>query len=169
MCSTVNRSADCNLKPIARAFSDVAMTVRNAVSVMDARPLSNSSGTVLDPVLALRRRVRVAPGETVRLDVWTLVAPDRAQALALVDSLRTDGSVRTHADRCARVCRQLPARPRDRRGVGPPIPVRCRSSTVLGCIAARGARGSCPQSSGARRALGYGPVRRHAPSCWSGS
>ena len=36
-------------------------TLRNAVSILDARPLSNTVGTVLDPVLALRRRVRIPP------------------------------------------------------------------------------------------------------------
>ena len=42
--------------------------LRNAVSIVDARPLSGSVGTVLDPVLALRRRVRIAPGKTARVD-----------------------------------------------------------------------------------------------------
>jgi cyclic beta-1,2-glucan glucanotransferase len=59
--------------------------VRNAVSVRDARPLSNTSGTVLDPVLALRRRVRVAPGQTVRVAFWTLLAETHAQALSLAE------------------------------------------------------------------------------------
>jgi cyclic beta-1,2-glucan synthetase len=59
--------------------------VRNAVSILDARPLSNTVGTVLDPVLALRRRVRIEPGRTVHVTFWTGVAAGRAQALALVD------------------------------------------------------------------------------------
>ena len=62
--------------------------LRNAVSIMDARPLSNTVGTVLDPVLALRRRVRIAPGETMRTAFWTGVGASRAQALALVDKHR---------------------------------------------------------------------------------
>src|SRR5271154_5230149 len=45
--------------------------VRNAVSIMDARPLSNTVGTVLDPVLALRRRVRIEPGQTAQISFWT--------------------------------------------------------------------------------------------------
>ena len=45
--------------------------IRNAVSIVDAHPLSNTTGTVLDPVLALRRRVRIAPGETARIAFWT--------------------------------------------------------------------------------------------------
>jgi cyclic beta-1,2-glucan synthetase len=62
--------------------------LRNAVSIVDARPLSNTSGTVLDPVLALRRRVRVAPGETARVAFWIVVASSRAQALSLADKHR---------------------------------------------------------------------------------
>ncbi|MEO7206517.1 MAG: hypothetical protein ABI145_06970 [Steroidobacteraceae bacterium] len=61
--------------------------VRNAASIMDARPLSNSVGTVLDPVLSLRRRVRIDPGETVHAAFWTGVGTSRAQALSLTDKL----------------------------------------------------------------------------------
>jgi cyclic beta-1,2-glucan synthetase len=62
--------------------------LRNAVSIMDARPLSNTAGTVLDPVLALRRRVRIAPGETARVAFWTGVSASREQAVALIDKHR---------------------------------------------------------------------------------
>jgi cyclic beta-1,2-glucan synthetase len=57
--------------------------LRNAVSVVDARPLSNTVGTVLDPVLSLRRRVRIEPGQTVRVSFWTGVAASRDAALTL--------------------------------------------------------------------------------------
>ena len=66
--------------------------VRNAVSVMDARPLSNSVGTVLDPVLALRRRVRIDPGETIHAAFWTGIGANRAQALSLVDKLGSEAA-----------------------------------------------------------------------------
>jgi cyclic beta-1,2-glucan synthetase len=62
--------------------------LRNAVSIVDARPLSNTTGTVLDPVLSLRRRVRIVPGETARVAFWTFIAPSRAQALSLTDKHR---------------------------------------------------------------------------------
>jgi cyclic beta-1,2-glucan synthetase len=62
--------------------------LRNAVSIVDARPLSNTVGTVLDPVLSLRRRVRIEPGETVRVAFWTGISADREQAIALVDKHR---------------------------------------------------------------------------------
>lgn len=49
------------------------------------RPLSGTTGTVLDPIFALRRRVRIAPGATARIDFWTMVASSREAALDLVD------------------------------------------------------------------------------------
>jgi cyclic beta-1,2-glucan synthetase len=64
--------------------------VRSAASIMDARPLSNTVGTVLDPVMALRRRVRIDPGETVHVAFWTGVGATRAQALSLVDKLGSE-------------------------------------------------------------------------------
>ena len=58
---------------------------RAPIAVMDGRPLSNTVGTVLDPVFAIRRRVRVQPGATVRIAFWTVVASSRADVLDLVD------------------------------------------------------------------------------------
>lgn len=59
--------------------------IHAAISIMDGRPLSNTVGTVLDPVLALRKRVRIQPGATVRLSFWTSVADSRAAVLDLFD------------------------------------------------------------------------------------
>src|SRR6202042_975763 len=59
--------------------------VRNPVAIMDGRRLSNTVGTVLDPVFALRYRVRIAAGATARIAFWTLAAPSRAAVLDLVD------------------------------------------------------------------------------------
>ena len=56
--------------------------------MIDGRPLSNTVGTVLDPIFALRRRVRVAPGATVRIAFWTMVAASREAVLDLVDKHR---------------------------------------------------------------------------------
>ena len=43
---------------------------------------------MLDPVFALRRRVRVAPGAIVRIAFWTMVAPTREAVLDLADKHR---------------------------------------------------------------------------------
>ena len=58
---------------------------RAPIAVMDGRPLSNTVGTVLDPVFAIRHRVRVQPGATVRIAFWTVVASSRADVLDLID------------------------------------------------------------------------------------
>ena len=62
--------------------------VRTPISVMDGRPLSNTVGTVLDPVFVLRRRLRIAPGATARIAFWTLVAASREAVLDLADKHR---------------------------------------------------------------------------------
>ena len=58
------------------------------IAVMDPRPLTNSVGAVLDPIFALRRRVRVAAGATVRVAFWTMAAGTRAALLDCVDKHR---------------------------------------------------------------------------------
>jgi cyclic beta-1,2-glucan synthetase len=63
-------------------------TVRKPIAIMDGRPLSNTVGTVLDPVFALRRRMRVPPGRTVHVAFWTVVASSRSDVLDLVDKHR---------------------------------------------------------------------------------
>jgi cyclic beta-1,2-glucan synthetase len=62
--------------------------IRTPMSVIDGRPLSNTAGSVLDPIFSLRRRIRLASGERVRLIFSTLVASSRAAAVALVDKYR---------------------------------------------------------------------------------
>ncbi|HEU4992707.1 MAG TPA: hypothetical protein VFT52_09480, partial [Luteimonas sp.] len=59
--------------------------VGNAVAALDGRPLSNTVGTVLDPVFALRRRVRVPPGGFARVAFWTVVASSREALLDAID------------------------------------------------------------------------------------
>jgi cyclic beta-1,2-glucan synthetase len=59
--------------------------LRDAVSIMDARPLSNTAGVVLDPVFCLRRRVRIAPGKSASVAFWTVLATSRAHAISLAD------------------------------------------------------------------------------------
>jgi len=86
-------------------FVGRGVELRNAVSIVDARPLSNTVGTVLDPVLALRHRVKIAPGETARIAFWLGAAPSRAEVLALVGKYRHTAAfervkalARTHAE-----------------------------------------------------------------------
>ena len=59
-------------------------TAENPVA-LDGRALSGTTGAVLDPILSLRRRVRIAPGGKVRLAFATGIATDRAAAIALAE------------------------------------------------------------------------------------
>jgi cyclic beta-1,2-glucan synthetase len=52
-------------------------------------PLSGTTGAVLDPIFALRARVRLRPGQSAAVAFTTLVAPNRARAFELAD--RYDG------------------------------------------------------------------------------
>ena len=59
----------------------------NPVAI-EGRALSGTTGAVLDPVAALRERVRLAPGAFVRVTFATGIATDRTTALALVRKYR---------------------------------------------------------------------------------
>ncbi len=62
--------------------------IRNAGSIEDGRPLSNTAGPVLDPIFSLRRRVRLPAGATARVHFATLAAETRDRALELADKYR---------------------------------------------------------------------------------
>ncbi len=57
----------------------------NPLVIDEQRPLSNTVGSVLDPIFSLRRVVQVKPGETTRLCFATGMATSRAEALELCD------------------------------------------------------------------------------------
>ncbi len=60
-------------------------TVRDPVAMEADGALSGTTGAVLDPIFALRTRVRVAPGQSVSVAFTTLVATSRASAFELAD------------------------------------------------------------------------------------
>lgn len=59
--------------------------IRTPMSVIDGKPLSNTAGSVLDPIVSLRRRIRLEPGEIARVAFTTLVAGLREETLDLAD------------------------------------------------------------------------------------
>ncbi len=63
---------------------------------VEGRALTGTTGAVLDPIAALRDRVRLAPGAFVRVTFATGVAPNREAALALVRKYR-DASIAARA------------------------------------------------------------------------
>ena len=62
--------------------------IRTPMSVIDGRPLSNTTGSVLDPIFSLRRRVQLAPGASARVVFSTLVGASRDEVGALADKYR---------------------------------------------------------------------------------
>ena len=62
--------------------------VRTAGSILDGRPLSNTVGPVLDPIVSLRRRIRLEPGATGRVTFVTVAADTREDVLKLADKYR---------------------------------------------------------------------------------
>jgi cyclic beta-1,2-glucan synthetase len=63
---------------------------------LDGRPLTGTTGAVLDPIAALRDRVRLVPGAIVRITFATGVAATREAGLGLVSKYR-DGSAASRA------------------------------------------------------------------------
>ncbi|MBN1334929.1 MAG: carbohydrate-binding protein [Deltaproteobacteria bacterium] len=63
---------------------------------LDGRPLSGTTGVLLDPIVSLRQRVRIAPGGVVRLSFVMGMASSRETALALAQRYRDpSATVRT--------------------------------------------------------------------------
>ena len=60
-------------------------SVAEATVITEGQPLSNSVGTVLDPIFSLKYRIRLAPGKVARVAFWTLVAGSRPELLSLIE------------------------------------------------------------------------------------
>jgi len=60
----------------------------NDPQALDGRPLSGTTGVLLDPIVSLRQRVRLAPGGVARLAFATGVATSRETAFALAQRYR---------------------------------------------------------------------------------
>ncbi|MEX0952224.1 MAG: glucoamylase family protein [Nitriliruptoraceae bacterium] len=66
--------------------------LHDAWAIHDGGPLSNTVGTVLDPIVSLRRRVTVPPERTVSVVMITLVADTRDGAIELAEEFRQPGA-----------------------------------------------------------------------------
>lgn len=89
-CAHVVDAGSARLGPVTcetdRArFIGRGRTVRSPVAVMRDGPLSGTTGAVLDPVFALRTRLRLAAGESASAAFTTLVATSRERAFELAD------------------------------------------------------------------------------------
>jgi cellobiose phosphorylase len=91
-CAFVEEHDDgaCEFETDRMRFLGRGRTLRCAQAMQAGTALSSTSGCVLDPIFSLRRRVRVAPGATVRVAFWIALADSRDAALALVQPLRVN-------------------------------------------------------------------------------
>ena len=71
------------------SFIGRSRTLRAPAALAGDTALDGCTGTVLDPVFSLRRRVRVAPGATARLLLWTAAAPSRDEVRVLAQRCRS--------------------------------------------------------------------------------
>ena len=154
--------ATCSSRPTARASSGAGATIRTPISVIDGRPLSNTVGTVLDPIFSLRRRVRIPPGATARVAFWTLVAPSRERgARPGRQAPRPDGlRARGHAGVDPGAGPAPSSRHRPRRGA--PLPASRQPRALLRPDAAAVLRRARAQRGGPADALGARDLRRPA-------
>jgi len=81
-------SGDLQYETDRARFLGRGRSPRTARAVHDGRPLTGTTGSVLDPIFSLRRSLRVPPGGTVRATFSTLVAPTRERALEMADRYR---------------------------------------------------------------------------------
>ena len=63
-------------------------SLRNCIALDTRQSLSGTVGTVLDPIFALRRSVRIAAVKSVTLTFWTVVAESREAVLRLAGQCR---------------------------------------------------------------------------------
>ena len=66
-------------------FIGCGRSIEDAAAIVDGAALSNTIGTVLDPIFSLRQRVTIAPGKVARVAFWTVVASSRAELLDMID------------------------------------------------------------------------------------
>lgn len=85
-------AADLQYETDRARFFDNGRSAGIGAALAGGQPLSNTVGTVLDPIFSLRHRVTIAPGRVARLAFWTVVASSRMELLELID---------THHDRSA--------------------------------------------------------------------
>ena len=78
----------CQYESDRASFLGRGRGIRTAISVTEGRPLTNTAGTILDPIVSLRYRMAIPPGGTVRLVFTTLVAPSQEEALDIAEKYR---------------------------------------------------------------------------------
>lgn len=64
----------------------------NAAVISEGKALSNTVGTVLDPIFSIRQTVRISSGQTRHVNFWTVIAASREVLLDLIDKHRDNNA-----------------------------------------------------------------------------
>ncbi len=79
---------DASFETDREAFIGRGRSMRNPAAFDQPGPLPNRTGLVLDPAAAIRYRVRIDAGESIRVNAFLGVAPTREEAEVYVDRCR---------------------------------------------------------------------------------
>jgi len=79
------RVGDVSCETDRARFLGRGRSVRDPVALESSGPLSGTTGAVLDPIFALRARVRLGPGQSAAVAFTTLVTDSRERAFELAD------------------------------------------------------------------------------------
>ncbi|WP_172856646.1 glucoamylase family protein [Thermoanaerobacterium sp. RBIITD] len=67
-------------------------TLKNPIALEPDRPLSNSDGSVLDPIMSLRKRIRLSPGQTAMVIFITAIGDSKNEVLKLAEKYKDVGA-----------------------------------------------------------------------------
>jgi cyclic beta-1,2-glucan synthetase len=67
--------------------------ISNPIAIENNYPLSNTAGAVIDPIMSLRGRIKIEPGQTVTVSYIIGVADSREKAIELADKYNERASI----------------------------------------------------------------------------
>ncbi len=136
-------------------------SIRDPLAIAERRPLSNTAGTVLDPVFSLRRRLRIAPGTTVHVQLATVVGESRESRPRPGRQVPGPGHLRARVEPRLDAGAGAAASPRHLHRRGAPLPEARDADPVLRPDPARPGRDAPAQPPGPFGLLGTRDLGRH--------
>lgn len=88
MMSVQGSSSKTSFETDRAKFIGRGRTAANPQALYQNQPLTNSAGPVIDPIIAIRQRIRLEPNVPLTLDIFYGVCEDRATSLAMLEKYR---------------------------------------------------------------------------------
>ncbi|WP_447877130.1 GH36-type glycosyl hydrolase domain-containing protein [Serratia fonticola] len=88
MMSVQGASSKTSFETDRAKFIGRGRTAANPQALYQNEPLTNSAGPVIDPIIAIRQRIRLEPNVPLTLDIFYGVCEDRATSLAMLEKYR---------------------------------------------------------------------------------